>query len=474
MVERRLTLARSLIAALSSVVTAACTGGPEKATVPAAVPTTVKVSLSATTIQVGQTATASAALFDQNGAAMSVGTVLWSTGDANVATVAGSTGVTTGRGVGQATITATIASRSGTADITVTPFSRDALSSKANHTCWLTDAGAAYCWGENLSGQVGNGTTFTPRPTPVAVLGGIVFSAISAGWYHTCGLANGGAAYCWGEGWLGRLGNGSSTGTATTRPVPTGGGMTFSALATGGNHACGLTSGGAAYCWGENDGQLGDGTMLARLLPTPVSGGLAFTALSSGMWHTCGLTTTNATYCWGRNESGQLGGGTAEYIRTTPVAVQGGPVFAALSAGGRHTCGLTISGTAYCWGSNENGQLGDGTRDSHATPAPVAAAFSFIALSTGLHHSCGLAASGAAFCWGNNVEGQLGDGTTTMRLSPVAVQFGPDFVALAVGGYHTCGLTATRGVYCWGANYAGQVGDGTTIDRWTPVRIAVP
>src|SRR5712691_10828720 len=132
--------------------------------------------------------------------------------------------------------------------ITVIGVTAQPLAAGYSFTCALTGAGAAYCWGYNSDGQLGNGST-TSSSTPVAVSGGLSFSALATGAYHTCGLTSTGAAYCWGSNSVGQLGDGSTTSSA--RPVAVAGGLSFSALATGGSgagHTCGLTRGGAAYC----------------------------------------------------------------------------------------------------------------------------------------------------------------------------------------------------------------------------------
>jgi alpha-tubulin suppressor-like RCC1 family protein len=200
-------------------------------------------------------------------------------------------------------------------------------------------------------------------------------------------------------------------------------GSTFTALTARYQHTCGLTSAGTAYCWGDNSyGQIGDGTTTQRLTPVAVQGGLVFTALTGGGQHTCGRTSAGAAYCWGYNATGALGDGTSGPNRLTPVAVQGGLVFTALTAGFIHTCGLTSAGAAYCWGDNSYGQLGDGTGTYRLTPVAVQGGLVFTALTGGVSHTCGLTSAGAAYCWGWNGPGQLGDGTWgTNRLTPVAV-----------------------------------------------------
>jgi alpha-tubulin suppressor-like RCC1 family protein len=135
-----------------------------------------------------------------------------------------------------------------------------------------------------------------------------------------CGLTTAGDPYCWGYNRFGRLGDGSPEETIRQDPGPVVGGLKFSAISVSTYHVCGLTSAGAAYCWGQNGGALGDGTTITRFTPVPVQGGLTFRALSVGSSHTCGLTTAGDAYCWGDNQFGQIGDGTTT-TRLTPVPV---------------------------------------------------------------------------------------------------------------------------------------------------------
>lgn len=328
-----------------------------------------------------------------------------------------------------------------------------------NQSCALAVDGTAYCWGDNQEGQLGNGTT-AGSATPVAVSGNLSFTAIAAGDVGTCGIAGTGLAYCWGV-----YGPSAVAPVSSLVPVAVSAGLTLGALAMGGYHSCGLTSAGAAYCWGANaSGQLGDSSFADSVMPVAVAGGLSFSAIAAGHVHSCALGSAGAAYCWGDNLSSQLGDSAPRYAigSSTPIPVSGGMTFAAIAAGAFHTCALTATGMAYCWGDNLLGQLGNGTSGSRsAAPVPVSGGLHFVVLAAGLYHTCGLTGAGAAYCWGGNSEGQLGDGSLADSATPVAVVGGLIFRAIAAGDSHTCALTGSGAVYCWGANGLGQLGNGT-------------
>lgn len=350
-----------------------------------------------------------------------------------------------------------------------------AMAAGSYHTCASTTSGVLMCWGYNYFGQLGDGTT-TDRLTPVTVNGlGNGLVGVTAGGYHTCALTTEHGVECWGWNSSGQLGDGTTT--TRTNPGTVGGLANITAVVVaGGYHTCAVVAGGGVKCWGKNnEGELGDGTTTSRTIPVDVSGvGRGIVAVAADMSHTCAVTLGGGVKCWGANGYGQLGNGTTT-ARTTPVDVDGLAVdIAAVTAGGYHTCALTTSGSAKCWGNNLYGQLGAGTFTDHYTPVTVSGSATGIAdVTAGDYHTCALTTSGGVKCWGDNGYGQLGDGTFGKSSTPVAVNgLSSGVAAVAVGGYHTCALTTGGGVKCWGRNDHGQLGDGTWVIRYTPVVVS--
>jgi alpha-tubulin suppressor-like RCC1 family protein len=180
--------------------------------------------------------------------------------------------------------------------------------------------------------------------------------------------------------------------------------------------------------------------------------------------HTCAVTATGTAFCWGANFLGQLGdGGTVE--RLTPVPVAGGLKFRMVSAGNGHSCGVTTDNRAYCWGNNQFGRLGVGTTFDQLTPVPVVGGLQFRHVSVGIGHTCGLTTTNRIFCWGRNDQGQLGDGSRIDRLRPVAIAGGRQYRQVSAGGIHTCAVTTSYQAFCWGFNDRGRLGIGSTVVR---------
>jgi hypothetical protein len=244
------------------------------------------------------------------------------------------------------------------------------------HSCALTTGGGVKCWGNNVSGRLGDGTT-TNRLTPVDVVDlttGV--AAIAAGEHHTCALTSSGGVKCWGRNVEGQLGDGTTTNRSTAVDV-VGLSSGVTAIAAGGRHTCAIMDTAEVKCWGRNgDGQLGDGTTTSSTTPVDV-GNLNndVTSLALGSSHTCALETDGVVECWGNNNQGQLGNaidsGFEPYPTPEPVL---GLTAANVGTGYYHSCAVRTSGVAACWGQNVDGELGDGTTVQRLTPVDVVTA----------------------------------------------------------------------------------------------------
>ena len=361
-----------------------------------------------------------------------------------------------------------------------------AVTAGGHHSCALTDAGVAYCWGRGQDGELGQGSTENSLVL-AQVRTSARFTAITAGESHTCALASDGAAWCWGWNAYYQRGNATDTGLG---PAAVAGGRTFKTIDAGEQHACALTSAGQAFCWGYNRfGQLGDGTTNTSIGPVPVGGSLVFAQISAGGRHTCGLTTDGAAYCWGDNSVGQLGTGSDSIIALIPRRVSGTQHYTMISAGANHTCAIVTGKQAYCWGGDEFGQLGTGAASrpgvpGAATPVAAGATFQFDSIRAGTGVTCAVGQNAylnSGFCWGRGLFGQIGTGTTVDQYHPQTIylqpgrQFNSDLLGFLYvepsGETHACGLSRDRAAYCWGTGSLGELGSGSLTYSGVPILV---
>ncbi len=348
-----------------------------------------------------------------------------------------------------------------------------AVAAGSKHTCALRADGTVVCWGANNVGQLGSGTPTTPRLLPVPVSGLSNAVALAAGAFHTCALQVDGHVRCWGNNASGQLGDGTTANQPA--PVLVSGLTNAVAMAAGSGHSCALRADGMVLCWGQNDkGQLGTGTTMPQPTPVlPVSFLSDATALAAGAFHTSARTARGNVLCWGAGSSGQLGtGGTTDAPTPQGVALLTDAV--AVAAGAFHTCARRGDGTVACWGANGSGQLGDGTTTPQPTPVAVPAFGNVVAVAAGAFHTCALQADDRARCWGKNSSGQLGDGTTSDRTKPSVVAGSGGSISgrgISAGDVHSCARRAAGTAACWGNNANAQLGDGTTTDRKIPTGV---
>jgi alpha-tubulin suppressor-like RCC1 family protein len=304
---------------------------------------------------------------------------------------------------------------------------------------------------------------------PVLVTGAPTFTQIVAAERSTCALTSDGSAYCWGWNNVGQLGDGTSTGLfSAVRAAPAAVATTvkFAMLSGSGMTYCGVSTAGAGYCWGNGaSGQLGNGQTNASGAPVAVGGSLTFKSITVGNGFACGITTADDAWCWGSNTFGQLGTGQVDTgPHSSPLLVSGGRKWSRIDGSfGFHVCAVDVAGAAYCWGANTTGQLGDGTLIDRSVPTAASGGLTFSDVVAGgfsniQEHSCGLTPSGKAYCWGDGAAGALGDGSSITKTAPVAVAGNLTFTRLAAGFRHTCGVTSGNVVYCWGSARTGQVG----------------
>ncbi|MEO8213579.1 MAG: RCC1 repeat-containing protein, partial [Myxococcales bacterium] len=245
-------------------------------------------------------------------------------------------------------------------------------------------------------------------------------------------------------------------------------------LAAGDTFSCARRRNGTVWCWGDNRlGQLGTGANITRSTPAVVGDPTLdeVTSISAGGAHTCAVRQgAPRALCWGDNQAGQLGDGT-RLDRSLPAALKLGLDAVQVVTGALHTCLRDSSGAVWCWGRGGSGQLGNSGLIDLVLPTRVAAVTNTTSLAAGRAHTCAILNDGGVRCWGANGDGQLGDGTNENRATPIAVPGVANVVELALGGAHTCARHVDGAVSCWGRGLDGQLGDGGTINTGSAVQV---
>jgi len=347
-----------------------------------------------------------------------------------------------------------------------------AITAGTYHTISLKNDGSLWAWGYNDYGQLGDGTQFTDRLTPVHIGSDIDWTQISApaGGCHTLALKSDGTLWAWGWNDYGQLGDGTVIDRLT--PVQIGVDTNWARISAGACHTTALKSDGSLWAWGNNDyGQLGDGTVIDRLTPVQIGVDTNWARISAGAYYTTALKSDGSLWAWGNNPYGQLGDGTV-IKRLLPVQIGIDTDWNQISAGGYYTTALKGDGSLWAWGRNDHGELGDGTVIDRLSPVPIGSDTDWAQISAGVFHTIALKSDGTLWAWGYNDYGQLGDGTQfTDRLTPVQIGAATNWDQIAAGVYHSIALKSDDSLWAWGNNDHGQLGDGTVVDRLSPVQI---
>lgn len=363
---------------------------------------------------------------------------------------------------------------------------KNQIAAGPNIACAIGSEGAAFCWGDDADGSIGDGDPASAVNVPTNIAEAGYWTSIDTQNYgsHACATKDG-TAWCWGKDDKGQLGNGTTTTADQTAPVLVNNtsGLDFVEITTGATHSCGLMSDGTVWCWGEGvHGELGIGSNSDTDEMSSAISGYSFRKISSGLYYTCGITDDGVTYCWGDNGAGRSGNN-APGSKNTPGVVLGGHTFIDISAGHMVTCALDTDRSYWCWGSNQYGTYGDGgsTPTSNNTPVQGNDLGPWKEISVGIEHVCGIKMDGTAWCWGRNNSGQLGNGlqgTSLVQRTPQQVSDTGPWISINAGMSNTCAVKANGSLWCWGHRQYGTIGDngGTTYGTYatTPTLVTTP
>jgi len=345
-----------------------------------------------------------------------------------------------------------------------------AVSAGLHHTCAVIEGGQVLCFGGNEAGQLGYGS-YDDSAAPARVSIGEPIVKLAAGETQTCAVSEERNVYCWGSNRAAQLAETAALVVSTPIKVPGATGAT--AIAAGDTHTCAVI-GPAMQCWGANDsGQLGNGELQARSSPTVVGVVTGALQMAPGEEHTCIINAQSNPRCWGRNSHGELGpNGTGDYqldAATVPVT----PPVQQMDSGDEHSCAVGSDMNAYCWGSDDSGQLGDGEGGGSGVVSPGVT--DVVEIACGDEHTCARLVGGEVNCWGANGSGQLGDDSTTPTVMPATSPLVLESLAIALGDAFSCSLDGEGHIVCWGDNSFGQLGAGLSVDQYlTPVEVQLP
>jgi alpha-tubulin suppressor-like RCC1 family protein len=327
-----------------------------------------------------------------------------------------------------------------------------------------TPPGYAFAWGSNASGEAGDGTQSTTRlaPFPVSALGRV--NQVAAGGGHALAVKADGTIWAWGNNGSGQLGDGSRESRRLPVAVLRPGGAR--GVAGGGGHSLGVWQDGSVWAWGRGtEGQLGNGAAADSAIPVQVALASA-TRLAAGARHSLAIVD-GRVWAWGSNSSRQLGTGAAGQS-PTPALVPGTSGIVAIAAGEAHSLALGSDGALWAWGANGAGQLGDGSTADRSAPTRVTGLPPIAAVAAASNSSVALARDGTVWAWGDNTFFAIGSASLPASAVPLQVSGVQEIIEVAAGGLHMLALGRDGRVRAWGYGGPGQLGDGGTTNSQAP------
>jgi alpha-tubulin suppressor-like RCC1 family protein len=344
---------------------------------------------------------------------------------------------------------------------------------------WLLDqfvGNTLFNWGRNNSeGQLGDNTIANKSNPTQTVTGGINWKQVACGYHHTAAIKTDGTLWTWGYNLYGQIGD--NTATNRSSPVQTVAfGTNWKQVACGYKYTAAIKTDGTLWLWGDNSfGAIGDNTTsVHKSSPVQtVTFGTNWKQVSCNKYHTAAIKNDGSLWCWGYNNNGQLGDNTITH-RSSPVqTIAFGTNWKQVAAGaGYSTIAIKTDGTLWCWGYNNNGQLGDNTITHRSSPVQtIAYGTNWKQVACGYSHTAATKNDGTLWVWGTNSNAQLGDNTTTTRSSPVqTVTFGTNWKQVTCGQYHGAAIKNDGTLWTWGTNDLGQLGDNTITNKSSPVQ----
>lgn len=340
-----------------------------------------------------------------------------------------------------------------------------------HHTAAVRTDGTLWTWGQNNSGQLGDGTTYS-SDVPHQIGTATTWRSATAGQTWMLGIQTDGSLWGWGYGPLGDLAIPTASYGALV-PTRSGTATTWQAVVTGGGHTVAVQTDGSLWAWGSGgSGQIGSSLLIPdpQFAPIPLPSPATWQSIAVGTHYMVGLRPDGTLWSWGDSFGGQLGNAPVGGYQFRPVQV-GTDTWQQVAAGDAHTVAVRADGTLWAWGNNLAGQLGLGSSAGYNQFAPgqVGTDTNWRSVAAGLSHTVAVRTDGSLWAWGLNADGQLGDGTTTTRLRPVRIGTGTTWQSVAAGATHTLAVRQDGTLWAWGNDQYGQTGNGT--NSLAPVQV---